>query len=67
MDGKKVVSAGFEVILPRYEDRPAEERPWGEPTRFKVIELNDAARQRAAFKRVLKYSSLFATSEPTVA
>jgi hypothetical protein len=67
MDGKKVVSAGFEVILPRYEDRPAEERRWQERARIKVIEMNDAARQRAAFKRILRYSSLFATNEPTVA
>ena len=67
MDGKKVVAAGFEVILPRYQDRPDEARPWGERARFEVVELNDAARQRAAFKRILKYSSLFTTSEPTVA
>lgn len=65
MDGKKVVSAGFEVILPRYEDRPAQERQ--ERARFRVIELDDAARQRAAFKRILRYSSLFTTNEPTVA
>ena len=67
MDGKKVMAAGLEVILPRDEDQIATERRWRERGWSKVIELNDAARQIAAFKRILRYSSLFATSEPTVA
>ena len=35
--------------------------------RFKVIELNDAARQRAAIKRIMRYRALFATNDLTVA
>ena len=67
MDGKKVRPEGFEVILPREQNPPAESRAWMNRSRYRVIELNDAARQRAAFKRILRYASLFTTNDLTVA
>lgn len=67
MDGKKVKPGRFEVILPHEETRSAEERQWTYHGRFKVIELNEAARQRCAFKRILRYASPFATNDLTVA
>ena len=60
MDGKKVQYAPDKY-------RPQDDRLQMSSERFKVIELNDAARQRAALKRIMRYRTLLFTNDLTVA
>lgn len=60
MEGKKIRNSADKY-------RPEERLLRINCERFKVIELNDAARQRAAIKRIMRYRALFATNDLTVA
>jgi len=67
MDGKKHKLFRLNVILPFRRHLPAESSSTPRASMSNVIELNEAARQRAAFKRLLRCHNLLPNQDMTVA